>query len=184
MYELGQMVYDTIIRYMDDRHNLTPEIEKAMSVFDHMTGWQDAFNHAAYDTEAAVSEATYYLSDPTGKTKGTRAVHAERPFMGEKVQTFNIQEIFERTVCLLTPERYRRLRRLAVEMDCNSLLELIDHLIDGASTEEELRELRRDFEDDDRSEYGRKPTKQPYRRHKNKDKDKMEQDWRPFGEEW
>ena len=38
VYELIQMVCDTLIRYMDDRHNLTPEMERAMSIFEHMIG--------------------------------------------------------------------------------------------------------------------------------------------------
>ena len=42
IYELIQMVCDTLIRYMDDRHNLTEEMERAMSIFEHMAGWADA----------------------------------------------------------------------------------------------------------------------------------------------
>jgi predicted DNA-binding ribbon-helix-helix protein len=46
IYELIQMVCDTLIRYMDDRHNLSEEMERAMSIFEHLTGWADALNLA------------------------------------------------------------------------------------------------------------------------------------------
>ena len=35
-YKLLQMVCDTLIRYCDDRYNLTEEMERAMSIFEHM----------------------------------------------------------------------------------------------------------------------------------------------------
>ena len=44
IYELIQMVCDTLIRYMDDRHNLSEEIERAMAIFEHLVGWADALN--------------------------------------------------------------------------------------------------------------------------------------------
>lgn len=183
-YELIQMVIDTLIRYMDDRHNLTPEIERAMSLFEHAVGWKDALSLAGPLPPDEIGEATYYMVSHGGRRHGVRAVHVDRPFMGDWQETNNIQHILERTICLLMPERYRRLRSLAVDMDCNSLLELLDVMIDDHSKEEELRELRRDFEDDDRSEYGRKPVKQPYRRHNKKDMEKDDREWRPFGVEW
>ena len=34
IYELIQMVCDTLRRYMDDRHNLSEEMERAMSIFE------------------------------------------------------------------------------------------------------------------------------------------------------
>ena len=37
IYALIQMCCDTIIRYMDDRHNLSEEMERAMAIFEHMT---------------------------------------------------------------------------------------------------------------------------------------------------
>lgn len=182
-YELLQMVIDTLIRYTDDRHNLTPEMERAMSVFEHAVGWKDALSLADPLPPDEIAEATYYMISREGKRHGVRAVHVDRPFMGDWQETSNIQHMLERTICLLTPERYRRLRSMAVDMDCNSLLELLDVLIDQHSKEEELRELRRDFEDDDRSDYGRKPTKQPYRRHNKRDIER-EPPVRPFGVEW
>ena len=154
-YGIIQMMCDCIIRYMDDRHNLSAEMEQVMSLFEHMDGWRDALNLADPAAEKEVGEATYFLYDPTGQRKGTRAVHVEKPFFGNWSEDENIQHILERTICLLTPERYRRMRAIAVELGCASQLELFDKFIDHFSKEEDLAELRRVFEDADRAENNR-----------------------------
>ena len=59
IYELIQMVCDTLIRYMDDRHNLSEEMERAMSIFEHMVGWADALNLADPTVQKEVSQAVY-----------------------------------------------------------------------------------------------------------------------------
>lgn len=163
-YDLLQMMCDTLIRYMDDHHNLTPEMEKAMSIFEHLQGWGGAFNLADSTAKPEIMEATYYLRD-TDK-HGVRGVHVERPWMqnSEWVQTYNIQEILEQTINLLMPERYRRLRLLAVDNDCSSILQLIDMLIDEHSKDADISSIRQGFEDANRSEYGRRPADEPYRR--------------------
>ena len=165
-YEMLQMVYETLVRYMDDQHNLTPEIERAMSIFEHLKGWKGAFNLADPSADPKIIEATYYLGD-TSKT-GVRAVHVERPMLLELdsqwTQTINIQQILEQTICLLMPERYRRLRILAYDNECSSILQLIDMLIDEHSKDGDLREIRQSFEDANRSEYGRQPAESPYKR--------------------
>ncbi len=155
IYEIVQMVCDTLIRYMDDRHNLSEEMEKAMSIFEHMEGWRDALNLADPTVEKEVGEATYYLYDPAGEKKGTRAVHVMKPFFGNWSEDSNIQHIIERTMVLVVPEKYRRLRMLAVDLDCSSLLELFDKIIDHFAREADVAELRKMFEDADRAENGR-----------------------------
>ena len=161
-YEMIQMVCDTLIRYMDDRHNLTPEMEQAMSIFEHLEGWKNAFNLADTTTQPSITEATYYLRDPD--KKGVRGVHVEIPFMGQWTQTYNIQEILEQTICLLMPERYKRLRLLAVDNNCSSILQLVDMLIDEHSKDADVAVMRQGFEDANRSDYGKKPADAPYKR--------------------
>ena len=164
-YTLIQMVCDVIIRYMDDRHNLTPEIERLMSVFEHLNGWCNCFNLADYTTTPEIIEAIYFFADE--QKKGCRAVHVERPWLegtDQWTQTYNLQEIFERMVCLLMPERYRRLRLLAIQNNCTSILELIDTLIDEHSNDADLALLRMEFEDADRSDFGKKPADAPFKR--------------------
>lgn len=170
-YEIVQLVLETIVRYMDDRHNLTPEMEMAMMIFEHMVGWKDALNFADPSVKMEICEATYYLQDANGKKKGVRVVHVEKPFFGDWKQTENIQTILERTICLLLPEIDVRLRRLAAEMGCNTLLEMLIRLIDMHSDDADVRAYREAFEDADRSDYGRKPVDAPYRRKLRKDID-------------
>jgi len=179
VYQMLQMVCDTLARYMDDKHNLTPEMEKAMSIFEHMEGWKKALNLADPTVQKKIGEATYFLYDPKGKRKGFRAVHVTRPLeknsgetlnaIGDWQQTINIQDILERTICLTMPERYIRLRRLAATKDCNGIVELIDTLIDEHSQDEDVRFFREAFEDADRSEYGVKPWTAPFKRKHHKD---------------
>ena len=155
IYDLLQMVCDTLIRYMDDRHNLTEEMELAMNIFEHLTGWKDSINLVSPTIEKEVCEATYYLQDTSGKHKGCRAVHVSKPFFSTWTQDENIQHIIERTLCLIVPERYKRLRTLAVELECTSILELIDKLIDNHSKDSDLQEFRQSFEDANRHEFGK-----------------------------
>lgn len=152
-YLAMQMMVDTFVRYTDDRHNLSPEMERMMTVFEHMTGWKDSFNLADAKAERKVEEAVYMM---TAKGKhGSRAVMVQRPIMGKPQETHNVQTILERVIEVLMPERYRRLRALAIDMECNSILELIDVMIDAHTVEQVTREYRRDFEDCNRHEYGR-----------------------------
>lgn len=161
-YELIQMMCDVIIRYCDKSHNLSREIELVMSVFEHMIGWEGAFNLAEPHSSPEIVEATYYLTSPD--KKGVRAVHVERPFFGEWTQNYNIQEILEKTINMLVPERYQRLRQVAIDMGATSLLQVIDELIDNHTQAADMDAIRQEFEDADRSDWGIKPAKQPYKR--------------------
>jgi len=72
------------------------------------------------------------------------------------------------------PERYMRLRQLAIDNQCTNLLQLIDTLIDEHSKDADIAEVRRGFEDANRSEYGRKPVDSPYRRKHHKSVEQTE----------
>lgn len=152
-YLAMQMMVDTFVRYTDDMHNLSPDMEKIMAVFEHMTGWDEAFNLADAKTARHIDEAVYFLT-ADGK-HGSRAVMVQRPFMGEPRETYNIQQILERVIEALMPERYRRLRALAVDMECGSILELLDVMIDSHTIEQINQEFRKDFEDCNRHDYGK-----------------------------
>lgn len=167
IYQMIQNFCDTIIRYMDDRHNRTPEVEKAMNMFEGMIGWENNFNLCDPNTKPEISEATYYLSDFTKDKakKGVRVVHVERPLMDKWTQTFNVQQILERFMCLTFPSLYRRLRFIAVCRECTSILELLIDIVGELEREEDKKELLRDFEDADRGDFGQKPHEgQPYKR--------------------
>ena len=78
-----------------------------------------------------------------------------RPYFGNWTETCNVQVILIRMIEVLLPERYRRLRALAVDMDCNSILELLDRMIDYHTIEQLNADMRKDFEDCNRHDYGR-----------------------------
>lgn len=184
-YDIIQMMCDVAIRYMDDRHNLTPEMERAMQLFEHMIGWGEALNLADPSVATHISEAFYALTDEEGKKKGSRMVMVRRPFFGTWDQTENVQQIFERMTELLLPEMYQRLRFLAQEQACNSIFELLNIMLDKEQMETLDKGFRDEFEDANRSEYGRKPTDAPYRRKHHKDVDSAKGlDFRPFDVEW
>ena len=167
IYQMIQNFCDTIIRYMDDKHNRTPDVEKAMNMFEGMIGWENNFNLCDPNTKPEISEATYYLSDFTKdkEKKGVRVVHVERPLMDKWTQTFNVQQILERFMCLTFPSLYRRLRFIAVCRECTSILELLIDIVGELEREEDKKELLRDFEDADRGDFGQKPHEgQPYKR--------------------
>ena len=99
---------------------------------------------------------------------------------------YNIQQMMERFICLTMPERYRRLRAMAALADCNSILELLDHLVDTYSKDEDLKEYREGFEDNDRSDWGIKPQDEPYKRRHTRRMESLEDEFgfRPHGNEW
>ena len=172
MYTLFQLYCDVTVRYMSDRHNLTPEMERIMTQFEHMEGWGKAFNLADYTTEPEVCSALYFLGDK-GK-QGVRGVMIERPFFGKVEEDVNVQSILERTINLLYPERYKRLRRVAVELGASSILEMFDMLIEDKIKDSEVKFYRDEFSDCERSDFGRKPSDHVYKRKKHRSVEEMQ----------
>ena len=179
-YELLQMVIDTLIRYMDGCHNLSLEMEKAMSIFDHLEGWP-TMNWADPNLNKEIHEATYYYTEP--KSRGTRAIHVETPFMGEKIATMNIQEILEKTICLLMPDRYRALRQMCASMGYTNLLECLDEIIADKQREEDIKEIRDTFSQNNYHEWGKAPVSSPYVKHQRRGAENLSDRKRILGEE-
>lgn len=175
-YRLFQNFCDCLIHNTDDRHNLTPETEKTMAVFENMIGWENNFNLSDPTAKPEVSEATYYMT-AEGKN-GVRVVHVERPFFGQWKQNFNVQQILERFLCLTFPSLYRRLRFIAVCRDCASIFELLTEIVTELEAEEVKKEYLEGFEDDDRVDYGMKPSNTRQRRRVNKTMDMFENEHR------
>lgn len=154
-YDMLQMMCDCIVRYMDDRHNLSPDLEQAMGIFEHMIGWADAYNLADPSAGMDVCQAVYVFQDPNGKKHGFRASMVDKPFFDQWPQTDNVIKIYERMTEVLLPELYRQLRLLAVEMECNSIVELLQTMIDAQSIINLSDEFKREFEDADRAANGK-----------------------------
>jgi len=162
LYEMVQIVCELFVRFTSDSTNLTPDMEEAIMLFEHLDDWSHAFNLCDYTTEKEVTEAVYFVGDKN--KKGVAAVHVKTPYLGDWTQDVNVQRIFERVVCLMFPTRYKRLRQLAIEQDCKSLIELIDTLCSNQIKEDSLRQIREGFEDAARSDYGTKASDAQYRR--------------------
>ena len=146
IYQLIQMVCDTLIRYTDDRHNLTAEMEQAMTIFEHMTGWADSINIVDPTIQKEIVSAVYILQDAEGKKKGLRATMVDKPWMGIWNQTENVMQIFERLFNILMPELYTKLFRARVELECNTVTEVINLLVDAEVIARLNDEYRKDFE--------------------------------------
>ena len=155
IYQLIQMVCDTIIRYMDDRHNLSEEIERAMSIFEHMTGWADALNIADPTVQKEVVQAVYIFQDADGKKKGFRATLVNKPWMGMWTQTANVMDIFERIMNICMPELYMKLFRARIILGCERVSEVINMMADAEVIMQLNGELRQEFEDAVRADNGR-----------------------------
>ena len=152
-YQAIQMMVDTFVRYTDDRYNLSEEMSLLMSAFEHMDGWTAAFNLADTTADKQIEEAIYFLT--AAERRGARAIMVHRPYFGNWTETSNVQMILERVIEVLMPERYRRLRMLAVDMECNSILELIDRMIDDHTIDQLKQNFRRAFEDCQRTDSGK-----------------------------
>ena len=191
-YGLIQNMVDCIVRYMDDRHNLTPEIEQAMSIFEHLIGWADALNLADPTVKKEVAEAVYFLEDPQGAKKGVRAVHVTRPYFDEWKQDYNVQHILDRTIRLLFPDVYKRLLKVMEHLDFKSITEFLNFVVDHFQEEADIEELRNLFEDAARAdntkdiEYGNR-TKRTKRQDIEKQRglfDLEDLDFSPHGGTW
>lgn len=207
LYEMLQMVCDTFIRYMSEETNLSDEIKEAIQLFQGMKGWKNAYNLCDKNAEHICFKAIYFLHDP--KKDGMRAVMVKSPEMyplcTEWMQTANEQDIFEEMMCNLFPSLYKRLRTIGVAEECEKALETIDILCRQHEHDDDGRAMREEFEDCDRSDFGKKPTDHRYKRKHHKSVDtflkperikfsaddvpgeeghnEME-DFKPFGCEW
>ena len=162
-YTAVQNFVDVIIRYSDDKHNLTPDMEVLMSAFEGCKDWDKQFNLADPTTQPEITEATYYLRDK--EKRGVRVVHVERPFFGQWTQNFNAKMILEKFLNLTFPQLYKRLRFLATCRDCMSILELLFQIVTELEDEENKKALRQPFEDAERSEWGHEPNMTQYKIH-------------------
>ena len=155
IYTLIQMVCDTIIRYMDDRHNLSEEMERAMAIFEHMAGWADALNLADPTVQKEVAQAVYIFQDADGEKRGFRATMVNKPFMGIWEQTDNVMDIFERIFNICMPELYMKLFRARIILGCERVSEVINMLADAEVIMHLNGELRKEFEDAARADNGK-----------------------------
>lgn len=155
IYELIQMVCDTLIRYMDDRHNLSEDMERAMAVFEHMVGWSEALNIADPTVQKEIVQAVYIFQDAEGKKKGFRAKMVNKPYFSIWEETSNVMDIFERIFNICMPELYMKLFRARIILGCERVSEVINRLADAEIIMQLNGEFRKEFEDAARAENGK-----------------------------
>lgn len=127
VYHLLQQFLYTMVRAASKHHELSPEIQKIMTLMESDAGWQNAFNLCNPDG-LKVAQCILIL-EQEGK-KGFGAVMIDRPWMDMSTQTECVDDILERVCEVCMQGIYRRLRLMGAKMDCSNLSETLLTMID------------------------------------------------------
>lgn len=177
LYDMLQMLCDCIIRFMDDRHNLSDNLVRIIRMFEDLPGWKNATRLTEDMSDAQVMEAFYVLRHPKG-TGASRLVHVTRPMLdGDSegwIATHNIQLQLERFIELTSPSLYKHLRMLAVDLGTESLLDTIHIIANLYKENDDEKELRLQFENNDWHEGARMYDRQQYKRGYNRSEQSIE----------
>ena len=146
-YDALQMFIDVFIRMRSPKLDTSYELEQLMNLFDPKT-WKDSIRLTDPLKYMYISEAIYFLKEP-GR-QGARGVLVQGAYndMWRK-ESFNIQEIVERFVCMLLPNIYRVLRMISNDMGTNSIYETLCRIVDEYKIDPNAEELRILFADND-----------------------------------
>lgn len=151
-FEALRNLVDVLIRFGDDRHNLSNDLTRCIRMFENLPGWSKSICLGDGLAEMEIVEAFYVLrthKDP----QGCRLVWVERPMMNGDAYgwsaTYNVQRMLERFIEVINPSLYKYLRQLAVEMNTESMFDLITRLADLYRENPDEKELRLQFEDND-----------------------------------
>ena len=186
IFKMLQMFLDCAVRFMDDRHNLDYNLVRAIRMFEDLPGWKNSICLASDNQEVGIVEA-FYVMRAKGMS-GYRLAHVERPMLegdDEHWQgTYNIQQMLERFIELVNPILYRHLRQLAVEMETNSMFDMIHTLADNYKENPDEAELRTQFENNNWHQGARDFTSTiHYKRHHAPKMDSMEGQQKIFDNE-
>lgn len=177
LYDMLQMLCDCIIRFMDDRHNLSDNLVRIIRMFEDLPGWKTATRLTEDMSDAQVMEAFYVLRHPKG-TGASRIVHVIRPMLDGYsdgwIATHNIQLQLERFIELTAPSLYKHLRMLAVDLGTESLLDTIHIIANLYKENEDEKELRLQFENNDWHEGARMYDRTQYKRGYNRSDQSIE----------
>ena len=127
-YHLLQQFIYAMIRAANQRHSLSPQMERLINALDLDVGWQKALNLCAPNGKLSIAQMILIV-EQDGK-EGFGAVMLDKPFMGECQQTECADQIFERLVEVIFRKTYLRLRRLGNQMHVKSQRELLEKMID------------------------------------------------------
>lgn len=127
-YHLIQHFIFAMIRAANQRHSLSPQMERLINALDLDVGWQKALNLCSPNGKFSIAQMILIV-EQEGKD-GFGAVMLDKPFMGECQQTESADRIFERIAEVVFRKTYLRLRRLGNQMHVKSQRELLEKMID------------------------------------------------------
>ena len=128
-YHMLQWFIYAMIRAASPQHKLTPDIQRLMTWLENDVAWQDSINLCAPKGKMSIAQMVLILEQKD--KKGFAAVMIDKPYMHECKQTECVDDIVERVIEVCTKGIYRRLRRLATDMDCTSLSDLLITMTDA-----------------------------------------------------
>lgn len=163
-YTFLNMMVSSLIKYSDERHQLDPTLQKAIDIYEGFANWGNASSIVGFGKKQVVQ--AIYLVANDGK-QSPYAAMVDKPFFGQQQVTMNAQDILSNVIKALSPRLHRRLTAIGREMDCNTLLETIDTLIDVHSPDPDQEFIRELFSDCRRGDFGQQTDLIKYRRKKN-----------------
>lgn len=208
-YHLLQQFIYSMVRAASDQHAVTPEIRQLMDLLDVDAGWQNAINLCAPRGRLSIAQVILIV-EQEDKT-GFGAVMLDKPFMGDVMQTENVDRIYERLTEVIYRKTYMKLRQLGNDMGVRSVRQLLEVMLDEQVVINTDREDRAEMQGtSDQTDYGKhyaygKRTKRKHhrtpdslaqqqqrirfteedRQAADRESGKTEEtDFRPFGEEW
>jgi|GEM_PF-2922996 len=171
-YRLVQEVVDTLILYMDEGRQLSPDMQQVIDCFEQFEGWGNLVRVTDVDTAWRVVDAVYFLQDDRpGGAAGTVACWSKAGFMGQADYTFNKSDILDMVVRRLFPDLSRSLQLMRMQTDTGSTIEAMRHCIHQALQDDDRETIRRMFADCGRTDYGRPSELVKYIRHSRKNID-------------
>lgn len=128
VYHMLQYFLYSLVRASNEHHQLSPEIQKLMTMLETDAGWQNAFNLCNPDG-LEVSQIILILEQK--EKKGFGAVMIDKPFMGMATQTESAELILERVAEVTMQGIYRKLRQLGASMGTKHLSDILLSMIDA-----------------------------------------------------
>ena len=178
IYEALRMLVEVLIRFGDDKHNLSNDLTRIIRLFENLPGWSKSICLADGLGNMEIVEAFYIIRDHEN-ANGYRIVWVERPMLDGDAYgwsaTYNVQRMLERFIEVTSPSLYKHLRQLAVEMGTESMLDLVHRLADLYKENPDEAELRIQFEQNDYENGNRTHQETIYKRHNSHTMDFIEQ---------
>lgn len=155
-YALLQETVDTLILYMDEGHQLSPDMQQVIDCFERFDGWGSLCRLTDVGVAWHVRDALYFLHDdrPNGMA-GVVGCWNKGGFLGTADYTFNKAAIFDMTLRRLFPDLARSLGMLAMQAGTSGPVETIRWCIQQLEEDPDKAAIREMFADCGRTDYGK-----------------------------